>query len=144
MVVPLGCEDSTDRLWCCPTIDMPKCLWSGFEHDGTCTSSCPDGSVEVASSNEYCENGGYAAACCDASKEGSNSMMLYHTCTWTGKATSGDFTDCGDSEAVCPDGLSLVAKSQSGSGGVQSNVVAVSQANGHPATHSTRSYCCDE
>lgn len=123
---------------------MPKCLWSGFEHDGTCTSSCPDGSVEVASSSEYCENGGYAAACCDAGEEGSNSMMLYHTCTWTGKATSGDFTDCGDSEAVCPDGLSLVANSQSGSGGVQCNVLAVSQAEGHPATHSTRSYCCDE
>jgi hypothetical protein len=122
---------------------MPKCLWSGFEHDGICTSSCPDGSVEIASSSDYCENGGYAAACCDSGDDGSNSMILYHTCTWTGGATSGDFTDCGKSEASCPDGLSLVAQSQSGSGGVQCNVVGVSEADGHPATHSVRSYCCD-
>jgi hypothetical protein len=141
MVDPTGCEDSSERLWCCPTLDMPKCLWSGFEHDGICTSSCPDGSVEIASSSGYCENGGYAAACCDDGDDDSNSMMLYHTCSWSGKSTSGGFTNCGES---CPDGLSLVAQSQSGSGGVQCNVVGVSESEGHPATYSTRSYCCDK
>lgn len=143
MVDLLGCEDSSERLWCCPTLDMPKCQWSGFE-SGTCTSSCPDGSVEIASSSDYCENGGYAAACCDAGDEGSNSMALYHTCTWTGEASSGGFTECGKSEAECPSGLSAVAQSRSGSGGVQCNVVGVSEAPGHPVTISVRTYCCDQ
>lgn len=143
MVDPTGCEDSSNRLWCCPTLDMPKCHWSGFEV-GTCTSLCPEGSIEVASSSDYCENGGYAAACCNAGDDGSNSMVLYHTCTWAGEAGSGGFTDCGEDEGACPNGLSAVAQSQSGSGGVQCNVVGVSEAPGHPETHSVRTYCCDQ
>jgi hypothetical protein len=118
---------------------MPKCYWSGFQHDGVCTSSCPQDAVEIASSHGYCESGSYAAACCDP---GTNSVALYHTCTWTGE-TDGDFTNCGNSDDTCPDGLATVAQSQSGSGEVQCNVVGVSMAPDHAATYSVRTYCCD-
>lgn len=125
---------------------MPKCYWSGFQHGGTCTSTCPQDAVEIGSDDSYCENGGYAAACCDPSE--GNSVSLYHTCTWSGDLLeNGDgLIACGLGEESegdsCPDSLSPVARSRSGSGAVQCEVLDVSPAT-HRVTYSVRSYCCD-
>ena len=71
-------------------------------------------------------------------------MALYHTCMWAGDGLgSDDFPDCGRSDDTCPDGLATVAQSHSGSGEVPCKTTAVSMAPEHPATISTRTYCCD-
>ncbi len=43
-----GCSGNNARLYCCPSNDMPTCLWRGSAP--FCNGECHDGEVEVTSS----------------------------------------------------------------------------------------------
>ncbi|KAJ5151461.1 uncharacterized protein N7482_010713 [Penicillium canariense] len=93
MMDSTACENELHIL-CCPETSMPTCGW--YKHSNSfCDYTCPDGTVEVGSTNGGCHSG-YQAACCSVgtSDKKMPSMDVYDSCVWAGEAS-----DC---NADCP------------------------------------------
>lgn len=120
MIDSTACDGTLHTL-CCPEDSMPTCGW--YTHSNSfCDYTCPDGMVEVGSTNGGCHKG-YQAACCTVEKV--KSMDVYDSCEWAGES--------GDCDAECP----ILKKwptvlSASGSGAVKCN------------KNEERRYCCYE
>lgn len=92
MMDSTACENDLHIL-CCPETSMPTCGW--YKHSNSfCDYTCPDGTVEVGSTNGGCHSG-YQAACCSVgtSKKKVPSMDVYDSCVWAGESSDCD-ADC--------------------------------------------------
>ncbi|KAL6229266.1 hypothetical protein BDW75DRAFT_245886 [Aspergillus navahoensis] len=123
MVDGTGCDGSLHTL-CCPESSMPTCGW--YIHTNSfCDYHCPDGMVEVGSTQGGCHSG-YQAACCGLKWNGEvrHSMDVWGQCLWASEPPN-----CGD---ICPARyISPQLESTSGSGAVK-------------CTKTSRKYCCQE
>ncbi|KAJ5999011.1 hypothetical protein N7451_006821 [Penicillium sp. IBT 35674x] len=92
MMDSTACENQLHIL-CCPETSMPTCGW--YKHSNSfCDYTCPDGTVEVGSTNGGCHSG-YQAACCSVgtSEKKMPSMDVYESCVWAGESSDCD-ADC--------------------------------------------------
>ncbi|GIJ91456.1 hypothetical protein Asppvi_010422 [Aspergillus pseudoviridinutans] len=118
MLDTTACDGNLHTL-CCPEASMPTCGW--YTHSNSrCDYTCPEGMVEVGSTQGGCHKG-YQAACCTV--KATNSMDAWNSCVWAGESDK-----C---QASCP----ILQKfpqvfSASGSGAVRCN------------KNEARGYCC--
>ena len=108
-----GCSGNNARLYCCPSNDMPTCLWRGTA--SFCNGKCHDGEVEVTSSTSgtgaTCFTGHKVLCCTNTVSDAS----LSH-CQWTGSAP---FCSALLGQAQCPSGRRALTSSNYGAGGEQ-------------------------
>ncbi|KAL4909586.1 hypothetical protein BDW74DRAFT_174788 [Aspergillus multicolor] len=124
MLDSTGCDGSLHTL-CCPEDSMPTCGW--YIHTNSfCNYQCPDGMVEVGSTQGGCHSG-YQAACCSLKWNGDvrHSMDVWGQCLWAGATPN-----CA---GICPaQHKSPQLESTSGSGAVKCS------------DSTARKYCCQE
>lgn len=108
-----GCSGNDARLYCCPSNDMPTCLWRGSAP--FCNGKCHDGEVEVTSSTSgtgaTCWTGHKVLCCTNTVSD----VSLSH-CQWTGSAP---FCSAAFGQAQCPSGQKPLTSSGYGAGGEQ-------------------------
>ena len=108
-----GCSGNDARLYCCPSNDMPTCLWRGTAP--FCGGQCHDGEVEVTSSTSgtgaECWTG-HKVLCC--TKTTSDSAVSQ--CHWEGSAP---ICAAPFGKAGCPSGRNALTSSNYGAGGEQ-------------------------
>ena len=108
-----GCSGNDARLYCCPSNDMPTCLWRGTAP--FCDGKCNNGEVEVSSSTSgtgaTCWTG-HKVLCC--TKTVSDASLSH--CQWTGSAP---YCSALFGQAQCPSGQQALTSSSYGAGGEQ-------------------------
>lgn len=132
-----GCHKQT-KVYCCPVDEKsPVCGW--YNHNnGYCGPNCPQGAIEIGSTDSYCMKVGrpaqkqYQAACCSPSWTSSDSdthqnLRLASQCSW------GRYPYC---DTQCSIGSMLVS-SIDGSGGGNCWSFGV-------GTNHERPLCCDQ
>ena len=108
-----GCSGNDSRLYCCPSNDMPTCLWRGTAP--FCGGQCHDGEVEVTSSTSgtgaECWTGHKVLCCLKTTSDSAVSQ-----CQWEGSSPicAGPFGTAG-----CPSGQKALTSSNYGAGGEQ-------------------------
>lgn len=108
-----GCSGDASRLYCCPSNDMPTCLWRGTAP--FCNGKCHDGEVEVTSSTSgdgaTCWTGHKVLCCTKIASDAAVSQ-----CNWSGSAP---FCAAPFGKATCPAGRLPLTFSNFGAGGEQ-------------------------
>ena len=108
-----GCSGDASRLYCCPSNDMPTCLWRGTAP--FCNGKCHDGEVEVTSSTSgggaTCWTG-HKVLCCTKTV----SDAAISRCQWSGSAP---ICAAPFGKAGCPTGRKPLTFSNFGAGGEQ-------------------------
>ncbi|TVY68504.1 hypothetical protein Focb16_v002095 [Fusarium oxysporum f. sp. cubense] len=77
-----GCDDNSERTFCCPPGAQPKCEWQFF-NNGHCIPGCgPTSGMEIGSSGAKCTGSDFAqTACCKGDTPG---LDVYRQYKWYG------------------------------------------------------------